>query len=90
MGWALDIFKSRLGLVRRQLARSPYVAGDRFTAADISITYALEFAQRTIGFTFGVTELHYIERTTARAGYQCAMDNFPATMAWVAGLAGTN
>jgi hypothetical protein len=38
-------FASRLGLVTRQLARSPYLAGDRLTAADISVTYALEFAR---------------------------------------------
>lgn len=88
-GWALDIFKSRLGLVSRQLARTPYIAGDRFTAADISVTYALQFAQRTIGFALEAAELDYIGRTTARAGYQRAMDNFPATKAWVAGLAGT-
>ena len=87
--WALGVFKSRLGLVSRQLARTPHIASDDFSAADISVTYALQFAQRTIGFTFGATELDYIERTTARAGYQRAMDNFPATKAWVAGLAGS-
>ncbi|USI78798.1 glutathione S-transferase family protein [Sphingopyxis sp. USTB-05] len=89
-GWALDTFKSRLGLVSRQLAKTPYIAGDRFTAADISVTYALQFAQRTIGFAFGPAELNYIARTTAREGYQRAMDNFPATKAWVAGLATAN
>ena len=46
---ALEVFESRLGLVTRQLARSPYLAGDTFTAADISVTYALELAQRTGG-----------------------------------------
>lgn len=89
-GWALDTFKSRLGLVSRQLAKAPYVAGDSFTAADISVTYALQFAERTIGFAFGTAEVDYIARTTARPAYQRAMDNFPATKAWVAGLAGTN
>jgi glutathione S-transferase len=89
-GWALDIFKSRLGLVSRQLAKAPYVAGDSFTAADISVTYALQFAERTIGFAFGTAEVDYIARTTARPAYQRAMDNFPATKAWVAGLVGTN
>ena len=37
---ALDVFKTRLGLVTRQLARSPYLAGDAFTAADISVGLA--------------------------------------------------
>jgi glutathione S-transferase len=46
---AQGVFESRLGLVTRQLARSPYLAGEAFTAADISVTYALEFAQRAGG-----------------------------------------
>jgi glutathione S-transferase len=46
-GQALGVFESRLGLVTRQLARSPYLAGETFTAADISVTYALELAQRS-------------------------------------------
>jgi hypothetical protein len=37
--------KSRLSLMTRQLARSIYVAGDNLTAADISVTYAPQFAQ---------------------------------------------
>ena len=90
MGWALDIFKSRLGLVTRQLASTPYIAGDRFTAADISVTYALEFAQRTIGFALGAVELDYIARTAAREGYRRAMDRCPATKAWVATLAASS
>lgn len=88
-GWARSVFESRLGLVSRQLARTPYIAGERFTAADISVTYALQFAERTIGFAFGTAELDYIERTTARAAYRRAMDNCPATKAWVASMAGT-
>jgi glutathione S-transferase len=90
VGWALDIFRSRLGLVRRQLAKTPYVAGDNFTAADISVTYALQFAQRTIGFVFDAAELDYIGRMTARRAYGRAMDNCPATKTWVAGLAETS
>jgi glutathione S-transferase len=50
-GQAREVFDSRLGLVTRQLARSPYLAGDTFTAADISVTYALELAQRAGGVT---------------------------------------
>ena len=89
-GWALDIFKSRLGLVTRQLARTPYIAGDRFTAADISVTYALEFAQRTGCFPLGATEQDYVARTTDREGYRRAMNNCPATKAWVATIARSN
>lgn len=84
--WALDIFESRLGLVTRRLARAPYMAGDAFTAADISVTYALELAQRHRCFTFGEPERAYIARTTARDGYRRAMDACHATRGWVEGL----
>lgn len=84
--WALKIFESRLGLVIGQLGRTPYVAGDRFTAADISITYALEFAQRTIGYELGAIEMAYLVRVKARGAYARAIDNCPATKAWVAKL----
>ena len=39
------VFQNRLKLVTRRLARSPYLAGEAFTAADISVTYALELGQ---------------------------------------------
>ena len=86
VGWARSIFESRLGLVGRQLAKTDYVAGDGFTAADISVTYALQFAQRTIGYELGETELAYVRRTTSRPAYGRAMDSCPATKAWVASL----
>jgi glutathione S-transferase len=50
---AVKLFESRLALVTRQLARAPYMAGEAFTAADISVTYALEFAQRHGGVVLG-------------------------------------
>jgi glutathione S-transferase len=81
---ALQVFESRLGVVLRQLARTPYLAGDTFTAADISVTYALEFAQRTGCFTLGETERAYVVRTTQRDGYRRAMDVCHATRAWAA------
>jgi glutathione S-transferase len=79
---ALEIFESRLGIVTRQLARSPYVAGDKFTAADIAVTYALEFAQRNRCFTFGTSEQEYLARTTSRDAYKRAMQTCRATGAW--------
>jgi len=79
---ALQIYESRLGLVTRQLERSPYLAGDQFTAADISVTYALEFAQRTCRYPFGRLEQEYLARTTGRAAYQRAMETCHATRAW--------
>jgi glutathione S-transferase len=84
---AMQVYESRLRLVTRQLARSPYMAGDAFTAADISVTYALEFAQRAAGVSLGATEQAYVDRTTARPGYQRAMDVCQGTKAWAARVA---
>lgn len=85
---ALTVYESRLRLVTRQLESAPYMAGEAFTAADISVTYALEFAQRTVGFALGEAELAYVARTTAREGYRRAMDVCVATKAWAAEVAG--
>jgi glutathione S-transferase len=79
---ALSIFESRLTLVTRQLARTPYLAGDAFTAADISVTYALELAQTAGGVTLGDTELSFLERMSERDGYQRAMDTCHSRRAW--------
>lgn len=79
---AMWVFKSRLGLVSRQLAKAPYMAGEAFTAADISVTYALEFAQRNGGVELGEAEQAYVDRTTARGGYARAMQACHATRAW--------
>jgi len=81
---AQDVFDSRLGIVTRRLAHAPYMAGETFTAADISVTYALELAQRAGGVTLGEAEQAYVDRTSARDGYQRAMDRCEGTKAWVA------
>ena len=85
--WALEIFKSRIGLVTRQLARAPYIAGDAFTAADISVAYALEQAQRTGGHSQGEVERAYVARATDRDAYRRAMDTCAATKAWATEVA---
>jgi glutathione S-transferase len=71
---ALEVFESRLKLVTKQLARSPYLAGNSFTAADISVTYALDLAQRTGAATLGNTERAYMARTSERAAYKRAIE----------------
>lgn len=81
-----EMFRGRLDLVTRQLDRAPFMAGETFTAADISVTYALQFAQRTVGYPLGEAERAYIERTTAREAYKRAMDTCQATKAWVESL----
>jgi glutathione S-transferase len=85
--WALETFESRLGLVTRRLANSPYLAGETFTAADISVTYALELAHRHGSFTLGATEWAYIARITAREAYKRAMEICHDTRAWAAEVA---
>ena len=86
-GWALKTFESRRGIVARQLARSPYLAGDAFTAADLSVTYALEFAQRTGNAVLTELERDYVARTSGRDAYKRAMDTCQATKAWAAEVA---
>jgi glutathione S-transferase len=71
-------------MVTRQLARSPDLAGDASTAADISVTYALELAQRNVGVSFGEAEQAYIARTSGREAYKRAVETCQATKAWAA------
>jgi len=77
--WATDQFHNRMKLVKRQLARAPYLAGDDFTAADICVTYTLNLAGRRGGIVLDETERAYMARTTARDGYKRAMDVCKAT-----------
>jgi glutathione S-transferase len=83
-GQAQEVFDTRLSLVTRRLAQSPYLAGERFTAADISVTYALELAKRSGGVVLGEAESAYVARTSGRDAYKRAMDICQATKAWVA------
>jgi glutathione S-transferase len=83
-GQAQRVFDSRLKLVTRQLARSPYLAGETFTAADISVTYALALAKRAGGVILGQTEQTYLARVRGRAAYKQAMERCEATRAWAA------
>lgn len=79
---AMQTFESRRTIVARQLAQTPYMAGDRFTAADISITYALQFARRAGGVPLTEAEQAYVARTTGRDAYRRAMDTCQATKEW--------
>ena len=79
---ALDVFTTRLTLVTRQLERAPYLAGDMFTAADISVGYALEMARKNAGIVLGAVEQAYVARLRARGGYQRALEVCGATRGW--------
>ncbi|MEI9931720.1 MAG: glutathione S-transferase family protein [Rhizomicrobium sp.] len=84
--WALNQFNNRMKLVKRQLARAPYMAGDAFTAADISVTYTLDLARRRGGIVLDETEKAYMARATGRDGYKRALDACPATKGFYASV----
>jgi len=79
---ALETYETRLRLVTRQLGRAPYMAGEAFTAADISVTYALELARRGARIPQVDPERAYVARMTARDGYRRAMNACEGTKAW--------
>ena len=79
---ALETFQSRLGLVIQRLANRSFLAGDRFTAADISVSYALLLGLRTGNYSPGSVERAYLARTTTRPAYARAMETCQATKAW--------
>ena len=80
-GWATQSVVKRLKLVARQLARSPYLAGDKFTAADISVTYALQLGKNHAGIALGEAEEAYLARTTGRDAFGRAMERSHAYLA---------
>lgn len=79
---AMSVFTSRMTLVTRQLAHAPYMAGDIFTAADISVGYALEMARKNAGVELGDAEQAYMARLRERGGYQRALETCQATRRW--------
>jgi glutathione S-transferase/3-isopropylmalate dehydratase len=72
--WALECVERRMRLVARQLARFPYLAGEAFTAADISVTYALQLGTKHCGMALGDAEQAYLARTTGRDAYRTALE----------------
>ena len=78
-GQALRGFESRMRLVTRQLERTPYMAGEAFTAADISVAYALLLSKRAGGIALDDAVEAYLARTIARDAYKRALDSCTAT-----------
>jgi glutathione S-transferase len=74
-------------LVTRQLARSPYLAGETFTAADISVAYALQLARRSGGVSLSKAEQAHMARVSGREAFRRAMETCQATRAWLAAAA---
>ena len=79
--WAQDAAQRRLRLVRAQLASSPYLAGEAFTAADISVTYALELGRRHAVIALDDAEQAYLARTTGRDAYRNALERSQVVVA---------
>ena len=71
---AIDMVAGRVGAVAAQLRRTPYLAGERFTAADISCGYGLGLMER-LGFADRLDEVvtAYVEGLQARPAFQRAM-----------------
>jgi glutathione S-transferase len=69
-----DSMKKRLGVVSQRLARAPYVAGETFTLADISVDYAIglaiEFPQLGLAEMITPDLAAYHQRLAERPAYQ--------------------
>lgn len=79
---AMATFESRLALVTRQLGRSPYMAGEAFTAADISVGFALQMARRNVGAELGPAAEDYLRRLKERDGWKRALAACHDIRAW--------
>jgi glutathione S-transferase len=70
---AQDMFTRRLALVDQQLGREPYMAGEAFTAADISVIYALDLGEMLgLGDRYSERIAGYRAQVKGRVGYQAA------------------
>jgi glutathione S-transferase len=74
---AARMFENRLALVKRQLERTPMMAGGRFSAADISVVYALGMAERVgLAAAVGPEVEAYRSRMAARPAFQRASEKW--------------
>jgi glutathione S-transferase len=71
---SIQMFQNRLTLVTKRLEDVPYLAGKAFSAADISVCYALELGSRVgIADSYSPAINSYLERLQARDAYKRAM-----------------
>lgn len=63
-----------MGLMEEDLTKHPFLAGDRFTAADIAFGYTLQMASMRgdLGDKYPLTQA-YVERMEARPAWQAAL-----------------
>jgi glutathione S-transferase len=68
---ARQIFRRRLTLVEQRLAQTPYMAGETFTAADISVAYAVGIGKWCKAIDSYSPELaDYMQRVEGRPAYK--------------------
>ncbi|MGZ9812237.1 glutathione S-transferase family protein [Pseudoroseicyclus sp. H15] len=70
---------SRLAIVERRLTEAPYMAGEAFTAADISVGYTLNQAHYSVRWPLSDTLQAYRRRLTERPAFQRMLDACPDT-----------
>ncbi|WP_394840811.1 glutathione S-transferase family protein [Pendulispora brunnea] len=74
MPMVLGSFEESLRYVERALSSRPYIAGDRFTAADIMVASALQFGMNVTKVIPSSPLLaEYLARCTTRPGFQRAL-----------------
>lgn len=78
----MENLQSRRRLVARQLEKASYMAGEAFTAADISVAYALLWIRRTGTAALTPAETAYVGRCTARDGYKRTLAACTGTRGW--------
>lgn len=75
--WTVDYLKNtvaqRLAFVEKQLGAESYIAGNRFTAADISLGYTVGIVEFVVGCKLSPGLQAYHDRLTARPAYQRAV-----------------
>jgi glutathione S-transferase len=75
--WTADYLKNtfakRLGFIENALGEGAYVAGDRFTAADISVGYSIGMAGFAADIELSPKLKAYHERLKSRPAYQRAV-----------------
>ncbi|HLZ84570.1 MAG TPA: glutathione S-transferase family protein [Caulobacteraceae bacterium] len=75
---AVQMFLNRLTLVSQRLDGSPHLAAEAFTAADISVIYALELGARLgLADHYAPTVSAYMQRLSGRDAYQRALAQSP-------------
>jgi len=73
-----NTYKKRLKVVSQRLARGPYMMGEDFTLADISVAYSMSLGLKISRFglkdAYGEDHIAYYDRVAARPAFQRMID----------------